>query len=191
MGARSRPYIADFILSAALIGIGLFVVIESLKLRPSPYEPLGPAFLPRALSVSLMVLAIPVLVQGFQKWRRAASRAAVPAAKAETAASTAGPVAETGTGEAGAELTGAVVVRKRPLLTLFTGILAMVYIASIRLVGFRLSTVVLVLVLGSALYRRERKGRPVPFFATLVVLAFGMSQLLFFVFTRILVVNLP
>ena len=180
MGAQKKTYIADFILSAALVGIGVFVIIESLKLRPSPYEPLGPAFLPRALSVSLIVLAIPVFVQALRKWRRETSQAIAPeVSRPDTGA------------ERSAEPGATVTVRKRPLLSLLTGILTVVYIAAIRVVGFRLSTVVLVLALGAALYRRERKGRPLPFFITLVVLAFGMSQLLFFVFTRILVVNLP
>lgn len=179
MGARNKAYVADFILSAALVGIGLFVILESLKLRPSPYEPLGPAFVPRALSVSLIVFAIPVFVQALQKWRRQRS----------ASTSVHSPAAAPASMEA--EIGGATIVRRRPLLTLFTGVLTVSYIALIRVVGFRVSTIILVLVLGTALYRRERKGRPIPFFATLVVLAVGMSQLLFFVFTRILVVNLP
>ena len=174
MSTKGRAYVADLVLAVALVGLSFFVILESLKLRPSAYEPLGPAFLPRALGVSLIILAIPIFVQGVKKWRMRPSAGDHRAARSQTES-------EATTQES----------RKRPLLSLFTGFATVVYIFSIRLIGFRISTVVLVLVLGAALYRRERKGRPATFFTILVVLAVGISQLLYFVFTQILVVNLP
>lgn len=176
MSTKGRAYVADLVLAVALVGLSFFVILESLKLRPSAYEPLGPAFLPRALGVSLIILAIPIFVQGVKKWRMRPSAGVGDhrAARSQTES-------EATTQES----------RKRPLLSLFTGFATVVYIFSIRLIGFRISTVVLVLVLGAALYRRERKGRPATFFTILVVLAVGISQLLYFVFTQILVVNLP
>lgn len=178
MSTKRRPYIADFVLAPALVGLSIFVLQESLKLAPSPYEPLGPAFLPRALGVSLMILAVPIFVQGVRKWR---ARSTNVSSVSE---------AEKGTARTASELP-AHQTRKRPLLSLFAGIATVFYIMSIRLLGFRVSTVVLVLVLGSVLYRRERRGRPATFFTVLAVLAFGISQLLYFVFTRVLIVNLP
>ena len=79
---------------------------------------------------------------------------------------------------------------QRPLLSLLTGVATIVYIFAVQIIGFRISSIVLLLFLGSIVHRRERKMRSVVFFPTLFVLAVGMSQLLYFVFTRVLVVNL-
>jgi putative tricarboxylic transport membrane protein len=178
---KDKSYIADFLLAAGLFGVSIVIYAETLKLKPSPYEPLGPAALPRALSVALVLLAIPVIIQGIKKVRGYkpvdTQETAVPASTDE----------ETPEPELKAPPKGP----QRPLLSLLTGITTVVYIFAIQLIGFRISTVVLLLFLGTMLYRRERKMRPVTFFPTLIVLALGMSQLLYFIFTRILVVNLP
>lgn len=172
MTTRDRSYIADFLLAAGLFGISILMFVETLKLKPSPYEPLGPAAVPRALSLALVLLAIPVIFQGIKKLRgRKTVTTGEETPEPEIKAPPKGP--------------------QRPLLSLLTGITTVVYIFAIQLIGFRISSVVLLLFLGTMLYRRERKMRPVTFFPTLIVLAFGMSQLLYIVFTRVLVVNLP
>lgn len=181
MTTKDKSYIADFLLAAGLFGVSILMFAETLKLKPSPYEPLGPAALPRALSVALVILAIPVIVQGIKKLR---GRKTVDTPETSTPATT---EEETPAPEPEGPPKGP----QRPLLSLLTGITTVVYIFAIQLIGFRISSVVLLLFLGSMLYRRERKMRPVTFFPTLIVLALGMSQLLYIVFTRVLVVNLP
>ncbi len=174
MTTKDKSYIADFLLAAGLFGVSTLMFVETLKLKPSPYEPLGPAALPRALSVALVLLAIPVIFQGIKKVRgrkTVTTEEATPVPEPELKAPPKGP--------------------QRPLLSLLTGITTVVYIFAIQWIGFRISSVVLLLFLGTMLYRREQKMRPVTFFPTLIVLAFGMSQLLYIVFTRVLVVNLP
>ncbi len=181
MTTKDKTYIADFLLAGGLFGVSILMFVETLTLKPSPYEPLGPAALPRALSVALVLLAIPVVVQGIKKVR---GRKTVDTPETSTPAT---PEEETLEPEFKAPPKGP----QRPLLSLLTGITTVVYIFAIQLIGFRISSVVLLLFLGTMLYRRERKMRPVTFFPTLIVLAVGMSQLLYFVFTRVLVVNLP
>lgn len=182
MKKSDKSYLGDLVLFTALLGISTLVFIESLKLKPSQYEPLGPAAVPRALSVLLVLLAIPVCIQGIQKIRKnRVLKAAVAAGSEEMDEESI--VEEI---EAGPVIKGP----QRPLLSLLTGISTVIYIVIIDIIGFRISTVILLLFLGTMLYRRERKGRPIPFFVTLFILAVGMSQLLFYVFTRILVVNI-
>lgn len=188
MRTIDRSYIADFVLAAALFAVSLVIFLETLKLQPSPYEPLGPSAVPRALSISLVILAIPVIIQGIRKLKGKVTldqdETATPATTAEE---TPAPEPEAASRSEGGIQKGPT----RPWLSLLTGVSTVVYIFAIQLIGFRISTVILLLFLGSMLYRRERKMRPVTFFPTLLVLALGMSQLLYFVFTRILVVNLP
>lgn len=183
MSTKDKSYVADFLLVAGLFGVSILMFVETLKLKPSQYEPLGPAALPRALSVALVLLAIPVFAQGIKKVR---GRKTVDTPETSTPATTEEetPAPEPGPG-------GFPKGPQRPLLSLLTGFTTVVYIFAIQLIGFRISSVVLLLFLGTILYRRERKMRPVTFFPTLIVLAVGMSQLLYFVFTRVLVVNLP
>ena len=171
MSTQDKSYIGDFLLTLGLFGISTLVFLESLKLKPSEYEPLGPAALPRALSIALMLLAVPVLIQGIRKLRSA------PSLHQEDRAPADEPQVIKG--------------KQRPLLSLATGISTIVYIIAVQLIGFRISSIVLLVFLGTLLYRREQKGRPLPFFSVLILLAVGMSQLLYFVFTRVLVVNLP
>ena len=181
MSTKDKSYVADFLLVAGLFGVSILMFVETLKLKPSQYEPLGPAALPRALSVALVFLAIPVLAQGIKKVR---GRKTVDTPETSTPATTEEETPEP-------ELKAPPKGPQRPLLSLLTGFTTVVYIFAIQLIGFRISSVALLLFLGTMFYRRERKMRPVTFFPTLIVLAVGMSQLLYIVFTRVLVVNLP
>ncbi len=165
---KDKSYIADFSLSTGLVVISVLVFLESLKLKPSEYEPLGPAALPKALSLSLILFSIPLIAQGFRKFR---------ALKSIGTAVQEGTPAESKTG--------------KPLMSLVTAISTVAYIFLIGLIGFRISTVVLLLFLGILLHRQERKVSNAVFFPTLFVLAVGMSQILYLVFTKVLVVNLP
>lgn len=170
MTANDKSYIADFVLAIFLVGVSILIFLESLNLRPSVYEPLGPAAVPRALAISLVILSIPVIIQGGKKLRKARSAPEEEAVESEPSGQIKGP--------------------QRPLLSLLTGVATIVYIFAVQLIGFRISSIVLLIFLGAMVHRRERKMRPVVFFPTLFVLAVGMSQLLYFVFTRVLVVNL-
>ncbi len=161
---NNKPYIADFSLSAGMIIVSILVFMESLKLKPSEYEPLGPAALPKALSVGLLILSIPLIIQGITKYRAAKNRDTDILAEGD---------------------------KRKPLNSLITAVSTIVYIFLIQFIGFRISTVILFVFLGVLLHKQEKKVSSTVFYPTLFVIALGMSQVLYLIFTRILIVNLP
>ncbi|MDK2897058.1 MAG: Tripartite tricarboxylate transporter TctB family [Candidatus Atribacteria bacterium] len=157
------------------IGVGLllfigslFVFLRTLELPPSPYEPLGPAFLPKTLSTLIGLLSLGIIVQYSLKLRAI-------------------------TNENGTERKKGLSYKLHPLLAVVGLIITAIYIAvmSFGLIGFRPATFMFVLLLGNIIFHYERKLNKVYHHFMLIAISLILSFGLFYVFTNLIHTNLP
>lgn len=76
----TRPW-ADIVLALLVVGFATAIYWQTLSLPPPRYEPLGPAALPQALAVMLVVFALIIMARGLRGLRAGAGR--VPEEPAE------------------------------------------------------------------------------------------------------------
>ncbi|MBD3306853.1 hypothetical protein GF339_10525 [candidate division KSB3 bacterium] len=172
MDSKLSSYKADMILAVVLLAGSLYVFWESLSLPDSPYEPMGPAFVPQALCILIGFLAIVVFVQGIRKWQGAMEQS--PAA-AETEPSETDDVV------------------KHPWLAILAVLLMFAYIGSmhLKLLGFRTATIIFILLLGVSLVSYEKEKVVVLHLIILLILAGIMGLGGYYLFTQVFYVNLP
>lgn len=65
----SARFHGDLALSFVLFGICGVVLWEAWQMRPSPYEPLGPAFFPKAIAIIIVILSIMLVGKTFLEKR--------------------------------------------------------------------------------------------------------------------------
>ena len=172
MNSKQSSYKADIILAIVLLAGGGFVYWECLSLPESPYEPMGPAFVPQALCLLLGICAIWVLFQGIQKWRTAALRHTDPLDHEHTRTSS---------------------FIKHPFLALAGVLMTLVYIGIMhfKVLGFRSATSIFILVLGISMMKYEKKKVHIFHLLILLIIAGLMGLGGYYLFTRVFYVNLP
>lgn len=169
MDSKQSSSKADIILAIFLLAGCGFVYWECLSLPESPYEPLGPAFVPETLSLLIGFAALWILFEGLQKWR----------------------VQHSGTSNA--EFTGMRDFVRHPFLAIAGVLLTFVYIGSmyLGLLGFRSATILFIMALGSLLCKYERKTIRIAHLCVLLFIACTMGLGGYYLFTQVFVVNLP
>ena len=172
MDSKHSSYRADIILAIVLLLGCAYVYWECLSLPDSPYEPLGPAFVPKVLCILIGICAVWVLIQGLYKMRSS-------------------PLRDSATSDN--ESTGVADFVKHPLLALVGVLLTLAYIGSmhLKLLGFRSATIIFILVLGIALMKYEKKKLSVFHLLILSIIACIMGLGSYYLFTQVFYVNLP
>ncbi len=159
----------DIVLGSLFILFGAAVLIATSGLPGSTYDPLGPAFMPRALGLCSMICSAVILYHGLRK-RAAAKKETAPPETREAA-----PAFD-----------------RHPRTAFAAMVLVFLYIFALYagLSGFRTLTVVFVLALGGMLMKAENRGSLAKKTAILVVLAVFLSFGLFHLFTQVFIVDL-
>lgn len=170
MTAKERDSWIDIVLGALFIVFGILVYAATLDLPGSTYDPLGPAFMPRALGILSAVTAAVILYHGIRK--RRAPGGAVEAS--------------------GEQPKSSLPFTRHPLTALAGMALVFVYILTldIGLSGFRTLTVIFVLFLGGMLIKAEKSGKILKKGVFLFLLALALSFGLFYLFTQVFIVDL-
>ncbi len=138
---------------------------ETLGLPESPYEPMGPAFLPRALSVFIGIFALLLL--------------------AKTIISSFKTTGQLSLSETSNQLNDYI---KHPIVAFLSMIMTLLYITSMQygLLGFRSATVLFILFSGGLLTRMKLKS--IPLFITIACIM-GLGG--HYIFTKVFTVDLP
>lgn len=172
MDSKQSSYKADIILAIVLLVGCTYVYWECLSLPESPYEPLGPAFVPKALCILIGISAVWVLMQGLQKMR---SRSLHDKTSSDDG------------------ITDRKDFVRHPFLALTGVFLTLAYIASmhLRLLGFRSATIIFILVLGITIMKYEKKTLSIFHLLTLLIIACIMGLGGYYLFTQVFYVNLP
>ena len=159
----------DIVLGSVFIIFGAGVYAATLGLPGATYDPLGPAFMPRALGICSIICSSVILYHGIRK--RAAA-----AAQRGRERDTAEPFPFT----------------RHPLTALSAMGMVFVYILALDLglSGFKTLTVVFTLALGGMLIKAEKGGFPVKRGIILFILALALSFGLFYLFTQVFIVDL-
>lgn len=158
----------DLMLAVVVLAICGVVLHGSGSIRDLPYEPLGASFFPIVISLILGVMAFILLFK---------SMVEILKVKQETIIDENLKIDEVHSQ-----------FRKRPLLAFITVGFTLVYIAllSSKLVGFRLGTILFVAAVGTVISRfNPRKS----FISLMLGLALGVG--LYYIFTKIFIVDLP
>ncbi len=173
MDSKQSSSKADIILAVVLLASCGFVYWECLSLPESPYEPLGPAFVPKTLSFLIGIAAVWILFEGLQKLR-------VSSSSRDSSASD-------------AEFTTAKNFVRHPFLAVTGILLTFAYIASMHvgLLGFRSATILFIMVLGGLLCKYEQKNIRMTHLCILLLTACIMGLGGYYLFTQVFVVNLP
>jgi hypothetical protein len=160
----------DFFLGLVLLLGSGFIYLKSLGISDSPYEPLGAGFLPKCLSLLIFFGAIIILIQSLRKYHGS-------------------KITQSG------EKTSNIVkmepaYKKQPALAILLVISIFFYILFIHIIGFRLATFFFIMIIGNLLYAKEKKlGLPLHILI-ITLIALIMSLGLFYLFTKVLFVNL-
>lgn len=174
----------DIALAILLVAVAWFTLAEFADARPPRYEPLGPTFLPRALSYCFLAMAGALLlklgIRSRLRSRRAREQATAPGYR--STAERESPARES---------SGGVPAKVRPWLVVFAIALTAVYIRMLNIIGFRLGTLIFIPILGLAVVRHEPNVQRRRFVVVLAVLSVVLSQVLYFVFTGVLGVRVP
>ena len=166
MGNHNSTIKTDLVLSIVLLGISALVYWETLGLPESPYEPMGPAFVPKVLSVIIGALALLLLAKSLRdRLKGAVAIASAPEEPFQTDYWV-----------------------KQPLMAVAGMVLTVAYIASMHsgLLGFRAATISFIMLSGSLL--TKMKMRLIPIFI-LIACIMGLGG--HYIFTKVFVVDLP
>ena len=169
MTAQEKNSWTDIILGSVFILFGAGIYAATLDLPGSTYDPLGPAFMPRALGICCVLCSVVIMYHGILK-RSAAMKTRERAEKPPQTA----------------------LFTRHPLTALAAMAFVFFYILALDLgvSGFRTLTVVFVLGLGGLLIKAERKGSAVKKGIVLSLLAVFLSMGLFYLFTQVFIVDL-
>jgi hypothetical protein len=175
MASKQHNPAVDIIAAAGLIVLSLVFLVATLDLRESPYEPLGPAAVPKAISLLILVCAMVLMGRGIYKFIRNGGFADLRL----------GP-------NAGVEVSGPK-YQLRPKLAIMVMILLVIYIGLLhwQLLGYRTGCTLFMLATGLlTLWYEKRTIKPFHV-AILLVLTLLMAFGGYYVFTQILVIDLP
>lgn len=174
MTVQEKNSWTDIVLGTIFTTFGAAVYGMTLGLPGPVYDPLGPAFMPRALALSIIVCSAVILYHGIRKrfpppGKRKGGGENQPAAAEATPLFTRHP------------LTAGV-----SMGLVFLYILAL----DLGLSGFRTLTIVFVLVLGGIFINAEKAGGAVRKGIVLFLLALFLSFGMFYLFTQVFIVDL-
>jgi len=164
----------DIIFSVILFIVCLFIFKESILLPKSTYEIIGPAFLPKVLSILLCICAVIVFIEGLKK-RSAQLR--IDRATESKKSSSLKPKDD---------------FVKRPKLAFLVVLITVAYISimNLRIIRYYILTPLFILILGLLLFRREKKGKWINFLIVLFINAFALGIGVYYIFTKIFIIDL-
>ena len=168
MASKYEDSNRDLILGILSVLFGGAVFIQSGDLPDAFYDPLGPAFMPRALAGAIMFCGLVIVMHGVRK--------RLAEAKSETR-------------KADAEVS---LFPRHPLLAFsaMCGMFLFILALDTGISGFRTLSILFVLALGGALLRVEKRGFPKSMIVILAGLALVLSFGLYYLFTQVFIVNL-
>lgn len=175
MASKNHKSLVDIIAAVGLIILSLVFFTATLDLPEPRYEPLGPAAVPKTISVLILVSAVVLMGRGIYHFIRNGGFAAL---RAE-------PVPETGSPSPGYPL--------RPHLAVMVMLLLVAYIGLLHLqvMGYRISCTLFMLSSGLLILWYEKQAFKLFHLAVLLVLTLLMAFGGHYVFTQILVIDLP
>jgi len=175
MASQKHKPVVDIIAAVGLIILSLVFFAATLDLPEPRYEPLGPAAVPKTISVLILVSAVVLMCRGIYHFIRNGGFAAL---RAEGVA---------GSGSAGPGY------RLRPYLAVMVMLLLVAYIGLLHLqvVGYRISCTLFMLSTGLLTLWYEKQAFKPFHLAVLLVLTLLMAFGGYYVFTQILVIDLP
>lgn len=175
MVSKQYKPVVDIIAAAGLIFLSLVFFAATLDLQEPRYEPLGPAAVPKTISLLILVCAVVLMGRGIYHFMQNGGFAALRS-KPETGAEDRGP---------GYQL--------RPHLAVMVMILLVVYIGLLHLqvLGYRTSCTLFMLATGLLTLWYEKRAFKPFHLAVLLVLTLLMAFGGYYVFTQILVIDLP
>ncbi|MBW1697695.1 MAG: tripartite tricarboxylate transporter TctB family protein [Deltaproteobacteria bacterium] len=173
-----KPYhpVLDILAAAGLIVLALIFYRETLYLAESPYEPLGPAAVPKMLSMLIFICALILLGRGISRHYREKWKARTSIARLKDIFSNRRQE-----------------FRTRPELALIVISLLVIYIGLLhwKLVSYRLGCIGFMLAAGMITLWYEKRAFKSLHLTILVVLTLTMAFGSHYVFTEIFVVDLP
>ncbi len=175
MASQKHKPLVDIIAAVGLILLSLVFFTATLDLPEPRYEPLGPAAVPKTISLLILISAVVLMGRGIYHFIRTGSFAAL---RSE-------PVTGTGNPGPGYQL--------RPHLAVMVMLLLVVYIGLLHLqvVGYRISCTLFMLSSGLLTLWYEKRAFKLFHLAVLLVLTLLMAFGGYYVFTQILVIDLP
>ena len=163
----------DIGLAVLLIIVSILTLIGISGVKVAKYEPLGPAFFPKALSYIFFIMAGILVVKVFFRRMRSDLKIEVVAEKISTK-----------------EQENESTPRHPWLVVLAIGMISL-FIASLNVLGFRVSALIFIVSLGLILIKFEKSSNQKRRFISLVIIALVLSFGLFYVFREILGVRVP
>jgi len=162
--------VKNIILGSVFIVFGIAVFLLTEERAGTIYDPLGPAFIPRALALLCAIVSVPILFQGIRKKMACAGPEKTTEAEKNPASYT-----------------------RHPKAALLAMLLFFLYILALDMgiSGFRTLTIVFVLILGGMLIKVSgEKKAMLKRIIILVIISLVLSFGLYYLFTRVFIINL-
>ena len=185
---QKRPeLVAELTLSVLLIGLSVYAIIDSVQIASAiAREPVGPAFLPRALGIGLIVLAAPLLVRSTVRlFKMKAAKETIVQLRPSGS-----PNAESSEAREALQYT---FVTKPGYLFFATMALSALYVTMLqyRILWFPIATVAYLATLGTVVMLKERVATSIKKFASLLLVSAALSVFLEAMFRYGLRLRLP
>lgn len=163
----------DIALSIFLLSISIITLVGVSNVREFQYEQLGPKFLPKALSYCFIFMSGLLILRIFTRKQTVYSNIIEN-------------IDDDKIIEKQKELN-----KSHPWLAVLTVIMISLYIGTLNLLGFRVSSLIFMSVLGVILIKFENKPRKIVKIISLLLLTVLLSFGLYYVFREILGVRVP
>lgn len=161
---QSKDY-WDFALALFLVVISITVLVGLKGVRPSRYEPLGPTFVPKVLAYCFIFMAAILVGRTFLK----AKKEEVKAVKKEKNSTQ----------------------QLHRILVVVTLVLIVLFIATFKVIGFRVGAFLFMTVFGGILIYFDQKPNRLKRFIILLITATILSIGLYHIFRGILGIRIP
>ena len=169
MTAKETEAVKEIILGSVFIVFGIVVFLLTEERAGTIYDPLGPAYVPRALALLCAIVSCPILFQGIKKKIACARLEKTTEAEKE-------PVPYT----------------QHPKTAFLAMVLFFLYILALDtgISGFRTLTILFVLILGGILIKVSGEKAILKRIIILVIIALVLSFGLYYLFTQVFIINL-
>lgn len=161
----------DIALAVFLVIISIITLVGIANVREFDYEPLGPTFLPKALSYCFLVMSGLLIVKIVLR-KSKEQRQDLMSDEASSAVEEDAPASH-------------------PWLAVLAVGMISAFIASMKFLGFRITSLVFMIVLGTILIKYERKSNKKRNLISLAIIAIVLSFGLFYIFRELLGVRVP
>lgn len=162
----------DIALSIFLIIVSIVTLVGISNVRDFQYEPLGPKFIPKALAYCFIVMSGMILVKVFMRVRKGIGQVAQEA-------------------QIDVDEKQDTLPKQHPWLGVLAAAMISLFIASINFLGFRITSLIFMVVLGAILIKVENKSNKKRNLISLILLALLLSFGLYFIFRELLGVRVP